>query len=279
MAAVKEWRCGRFVFPLNRPLLMGVVNATPDSFSDGGRFCGADAAVARGLKLCEDGADIIDVGGESTRPGAAETDIETEKKRALPVIEELAKRGAAVSADTRKPEMMRAALDCGASVLNDICGFCAPEALSVAAKSDCGLVAMHMQGAPQTMQTAPQYIDVAAEVGAFLRRRTEALAAAGADAARICVDPGIGFGKTAAHNLELLRRLPELAGGFPVLVGVSRKSLIAALCRDAPAPPERDVASATAAALLAARGANVLRVHNVAATRDALAVYAALMDC
>lgn len=257
---------------------MGIVNATPDSFSDGGRHGGAADAVAHGLKLWQEGADIIDVGGESTRPGAAAVDAETEKRRALPVIEELAKRGAAVSADTMKAEVMAAAVQCGASILNDVCGFRAAETRAVAAAADCGAVVMHMQGAPQTMQKSPHYKNAPTEVGEFLHARVRELTAAGVGAERICLDPGIGFGKTAAHNWELLRNLPEIGGGYPVLVGVSRKSLLGEICRNAKTPEGRDVAGAALAALLAGRGAHVLRVHNVAAARDALAVAAALDD-
>lgn len=255
---------------------MGIVNATPDSFSDGGAHFGADAAAARGLKLCEDGADIIDVGGESTRPGAAPVSAKEEMRRVLPVVETLAKQGAAVSADTMKPEVMKAALQCGAVILNDVCGFRAPEARAAAANSDCGAVVMHMQGAPQTMQNAPQYKNAPAEVGEFLQQQARLLAEAGVEKERVCLDPGIGFGKTAAHNWELLRALPEIGGEYPVLAGVSRKSLFAEICRAVGNPAERDCVSAVAAALLAGRGAHVLRVHNVSAARDALAVAAAL---
>lgn len=276
-SAARQWRCGSFAFGLDRPLLMGVVNVTPDSFSDGGAFMDPEDAAAHGMKLLEDGADMLDIGGESTRPGAAAVNAEDEKRRILPVIERLAQRGAAVSADTMKPDVMAAALSAGACILNDVGGFRSAEARAVAAASDCGAVIMHMQGAPQTMQEDPRYEDAAAEVGAFLKSHASELVAAGVAADRICVDPGIGFGKTAAHNLQILRSLPGMGGEFPVLAGVSRKSLWKTVC-GRNEPQDRDAASAAAAAILARRGAAILRVHNVTATRDAIAAINALLD-
>lgn len=273
--AGKQWQCGRFVFDCRQPLIMGIVNTTPDSFSDGGRFANAETALAHGLSLLAAGADIVDVGGESTRPGASLVDAESEKRRILPIIEKLAAQGAAVSADTMKPAVMDAAMQCGAAILNDVSGFSTAASVAVAAAHQCGVVIMHMQGAPQTMQQSPHYADVAGEVGAFLQRRAQYLIDAGVAAARICLDPGIGFGKTVEHNLQLLRCLPQVGGAYPVLVGVSRKSFLGAIGGGAQ-PLLRDVGSAVAAAILSQQGATVLRVHNVAATREALAVVRAL---
>lgn len=284
-----KWQCGGRTFDCDgRTLLMGVVNATPDSFSDGGKYFSADAAIGRGLELLKDGADIIDVGGESTRPGALPVEEEEEKRRVLPVIEGLAAAGACVSADTMKPGVMRAALEHGAAIINDVNGFRAPGAIeavntvTVTAKTDggeggekCGLVIMHMRGSPAQMQRAPRYDDVVGEVGKFLRERLAALVEAGVAAARVCVDPGIGFGKTAEHNKALLANLPSFAFGCPVLIGLSRKSFFAAVSST---PAERDAAGAAAAALLVGRGAHVVRVHNVQATRQALAAQELLAE-
>ena len=249
---------------------MGILNVTPDSFSDGGCYADTQAAVRGGIALLEAGADVIDIGGESTRPGAQPVTVEEEKRRVLPVIEQLAKRGAILSADTMKPALMRAALSCGASIINDVSGFSAPHAVAAVVDSDCGLVVMHKQGRPATMQEAPQYEEVVAEVDAFLRARTDSLIAAGVSADRLCVDVGIGFGKTLAHNQQLLRALPVFTRCYPLLVGVSRKSLFSAVTTASPA--QRDFVSAVAAALLVARGAEIVRVHNVAMTKQALSV-------
>ena len=272
-----RWRCGRFVFDCARPLVMGIINVTPDSFSDGGRFLSLDMAVAHGLALLEAGADMLDVGGESTRPGAAEVTTEDEKQRILPVIESLAAAGAAVSADTQKPAVMRAALQSGAVIINDVGGFRDGDALAAVAESDCGAVIMHMQGTPRNMQNAPHYGDVVGEVAAYLQNRAAQLQTVGVHKSRICLDPGIGFGKTPVHNTALLRALPQIAGGYPLLVGVSRKSWFAAICGEAANENANDSRSAVAAAILSRRGANVLRVHDVATTRDAIALSAALL--
>ncbi len=275
---ITTWQCGQFAFELSRPLIMGIVNITPDSFSDGGKYNNTKNAIAHGLALAEAGADIIDVGGESTRPAAAAVSEEDEKQRILPVIEALAAQNIAVSADTMKPAVMSAALQGGASILNDVCGFRHAESVAVAAANDCGVVIMHMQGTPQTMQESPQYTDVVSEVAAFLRNQAQTLQESSVAAGRICVDPGIGFGKTAEHNLQLLRNLPQLqmaCGDYPLLIGLSRKSFFTAICGQKEAA-ERDLAGAAASALLATRGgANIFRVHDVAGTRDALAVVAA----
>lgn len=274
------WRCGRFELSLERPLVMAILNVTPDSFSDGGRFFGrglpeTDAAVEAGLLAAEDGADIIDVGGESTRPGAAPVSVGEELARVLPVVEALAQGEVPVSIDTRHAEVARACLEAGAAVVNDVSGFRDPEMERVAAASDCGLVVMHMLGEPATMQEAPAYGDVLAEVARYLRARAEALEDAGVAPERIAIDPGIGFGKTVEHNLALLHRLPELAAlGYPVLVGVSRKRFIGAVLGGE--PRERLEGSLAAAVYALAKGASVVRAHDVAATVKAVRMVAAI---
>jgi len=257
--------------------IMGILNVTPDSFSDGGRYLDAAAAIEHGLELAAEGAEIIDVGGESTRPGSSGVSLELELERVVPVIEGLvaAGLGAAISIDTSKLEVARAALDAGASFVNDVTAFRAAPAIAelVAARgAECCLV--HMQGEPATMQKAPHYGDVVAEVASFLRERVEFALAAGIARERILVDPGIGFGKTVAHNLELLDRLDELVAlGQPVLIGTSRKSFLGALGGGR----ERDRLAGTIATNVIAllRGASVFRVHDVAAVRDGLEVAAA----
>lgn len=254
---------------------MGVVNITPDSFSDGGQFLSADAAIAQGRRLAEEGAAILDLGAESTRPGAQPVSEDEELTRLMPVLEALRGLDIPVSIDTRRARVMRAVLVAGASMINDIEALAGPGSLEAVAASDCGVCLMHKQGDPATMQVAPHYDDVVAEVGAFLAARVAAAEAVGIARRRIVVDPGFGFGKTAAHNLELLRNLPKLAAaGVPVLAGLSRKSTLGALT-GRPAG-ERMAASVAAALLAAQRGATILRVHDVAATRDALAVWRAV---
>jgi dihydropteroate synthase len=267
-------QCGRFRLSLERPLIMGVVNVTPDSFSDGGRYLDGAAAVAQARRLLAEGADLLDIGGESTRPGAVPVSLEEERRRVLPVLEALAGDGAAVSVDTQKPELMREAIACGAAMINDVNGFEAPGAIEAVSESETGICIMHKQGTPKTMQSQPVYDDVVAEVGAYLRSRALAAEAAGVARQRIVTDPGFGFGKTLQHNLALLSRFDELvASGWPVLAGMSRKSMIGALTgREV---GERLAGSLAAALLAAGRGAAVLRVHDVAATRDALSVWAA----
>lgn len=270
---IRALRCGRFVLDLSRPQIMGIVNATPDSFYDGGRHASADAAIAHARRLVADGADLLDVGGESTRPGAAPVPEDEEIARIAPVIEAMRDCGRPISVDTRHPGVMRAALALGADMINDVAGFGAPGAVEAVAGGDAGLCVMHMLGEPGTMQDAPDYRNVVAEVAAFLDDRVRVLLRAGVDPARVVIDPGIGFGKTHADNLRLMRALPRLAAtGYPVLIGVSRKSLIGRLTgRDA----DGRLAGSIAAALAAARaGASIIRVHDVAQTRDALAVWA-----
>lgn len=269
--------------PLPRVRLMGIVNVTPDSFSDGGRFLAPERAVEHGLALVAAGADLLDVGGESSRPGAVELEPGAELARVLPVLEGLrARTNVPLSVDTRHAEVARAALDAGASIVNDIsAGLHDERMLALVAERGAGFVAMHMQGTPADMQRAPRYADVLAEVREFLAARCAAARAAGVRPEGLWIDPGIGFGKTLEHNLELLARLGEFAGlGQPLLVGVSRKSFVAALeeqaARARSTPLER-LGGTLAAELLAARaGASVLRTHDVAALRQALLVDAAL---
>ncbi|HUP97111.1 MAG TPA: dihydropteroate synthase [Usitatibacter sp.] len=255
--------------------MLGIVNVTPNSFSDGGRFLDSASAIDHGLRLREEGADIVDVGGESTRPGAEAVALEEELRRVIPVVEALSREGVAVSVDTMKPEVMRAAIDAGCVVVNDVNAFRAPGAIEAVAGAEVNLVVMHMQGTPETMQREPHYDDVAAEVGGYLRERARALEAAGVDSERIALDPGFGFGKTLAHNVALFRALPVLVGmGYAVLVGVSRKRLIGDLTGR---PLTERTAGSVAAALLAAQnGARLLRVHDVKETVDAIRVWAAL---
>jgi len=250
---------------------MGVVNVTPDSFSDGGRFEDAEAAIAHAHSLIDDGAHILDVGGESSRPGAAPVSVEEELRRVLPVVRQL--RDVPVSVDTRRPEVMRAALDFGASMINDIEALSAPGALEAVARSDCAVCLMHKQGEPATMQRDPHYDDVVAEVKSYLDERVKAAKAAGIGADRIVVDPGFGFGKTVEHNLELLRRLKEFSSS-PVLAGLSRKSSLAKITGRAVGDR---LAGSLAMALLALQGgAKILRVHDVKETRDVIAVWEAV---
>jgi dihydropteroate synthase len=259
-----------------RGALLGVVNITPDSFSDGGRFADPQAAIAQGRRLAAEGAAIVDVGGESTRPGAESVPLATELARVLPVLEALVADGIAVSIDTSKAEVARRALAAGAVLVNDVTALRAdPGMAAVVAEAGADLCLMHMLGEPRTMQDDPRYEDVVGEVEAFLAERAEAAVAAGVARERIALDPGIGFGKTLEHNLALLRALPRLAALGPLLLGVSRKRFLGALTgRDVAADR---VAASTAAALWCYRGgAHLLRVHDVRATADALAVERAL---
>jgi len=272
---VRRLRAGRFSLALERPLIMGIVNVTPDSFSDGGQWLDPERAAAHARGLIEEGADILDIGGESTRPGAAPVAQSEELKRVLPVLEALAGVAVPLSVDTWKPAVMREALARGASMINDINALQAPGALEAVRESDCAVCLMHKQGDPQTMQLAPHYDDVLADVGAFLDSRVCACVQAGIARERLVIDPGFGFGKTRAHNLALLKGLCSLAGaGVPLLVGLSRKSVLGKITGR---QVEGRVAASVAAALLAVqRGAAIVRVHDVAATRDALQVLEAI---
>ncbi|MBX3623705.1 MAG: dihydropteroate synthase [Rhizobacter sp.] len=266
------WQTTRFRIDLSRPKVMGIVNITPDSFSDGGRHGTAQAAIAHCEQLLKDGADLLDLGAESSRPGADALPLEEEQARLLPVLREAVKLGVPVSVDTYKPETMRAALELGADIVNDIYALRWPGAVeAVAAHPTCGVCLMHMQGEPASMQQRPIYGDVLEEVSRFLRDRAAALQQAGVQHDRVTLDPGIGFGKTVEHNVALLARQRELLQlGYPLLLGWSRKSSLGALTGR---PVEQRQAASIAAALAAAQhGAKVLRVHDVAATVDALKV-------
>jgi len=252
---------------------MGIVNITPDSFSDGGRYFGTQAAIAHAGRLVEEGADILDIGGESTRPGARPVTAQEELDRVMPVLAGARALGVPVSVDTMKPEVMRAAVAAGAAMINDVHGFRAPGAWAAVRDGACALCVMHMRGEPRTMQDAPVYGDVVAEVEAFLAERIAAAEAAGIDRQRLYIDPGFGFGKTLEHNLALMRALPRLAKLAPVLVGVSRKRMIGALTgRDL---PDRLAGSLAAALRAAQNGAAIVRVHDVKETVDALKVWQA----
>jgi len=269
--------CNGRILRLDRPRVMGIVNVTPDSFSDGGAHFDAEAAIAHGLKLAEEGADILDVGGESTRPGAQEIAVEEELRRVIPVIERLAKHTAlSISIDTSKPEVMRAAIEAGAGMVNDVYGLRREGALDAAAALGVPVVLMHMLGEPRSMQDAPEYDDVVGEVHRFLAERIFAAEMAGIAKKHILIDPGFGFGKTTAHNLQLLaqlRRFTEL--GVPVLAGLSRKRSIGELTGRND-PRERAAGSVAAHLIAAQNGAMLLRVHDVAATVDALKVWNAV---
>ena len=269
--------CGRYVLSLDAPLVMGIVNLTPDSFSGDGLAADRERALAQAWRQIEAGADIIDLGAESSRPGAVPAALAEELERLLPVLRGLEGCGVPISVDTYKPEVMRAAIASGAAMINDIFALRQPGAVEAVAGSDCAVCLMHMQGEPLTMQKSPDYDDVLGEVRGFLDERLRLAEAAGIARDRLVIDPGFGFGKTLAHNLELLRRLDELAAnGVPVLAGLSRKSMLGSLTGR---PVDQRLAASVSAALLAAqRGASILRVHDVAATRDALALWQAVIQ-
>jgi dihydropteroate synthase len=270
-------QCGRYRLTIDgddfRPLVMGILNVTPDSFSDGGRFNSLELAISQAEQMIADGVDLIDIGGESTRPGAPPVSPEEELDRVMPVIYALRDCGKPLSVDTRRALVMREALAAGADMINDVEGFRDPASLAAVSDSDCAICIMHMQGQPQSMQQSPYYDDVFAEVRDFLRARAEAAVNAGIARERICIDPGYGFGKTADHNLTLLARQDALqtAVGLPLLSGLSRKSTIGQLTGR---PVEQRMAGSIGAALVAAeRGARLIRVHDVAETVDALKVW------
>ena len=269
--------CGKYQLDLSSPCIMGIVNVTPDSFSDGGRYDTVEKAVAHGLELVSEGAGILDIGGESTRPGAAPVSLEDELERVLPVIEQLSRTaGVPLSIDTYKPEVMRAAIAAGADIVNDVRALQEPGALEIVAASDAGVCLMHMQGRPQTMQIDPQYEDVVHEVNAFLAQRLAVAEAAGIVRERVVLDPGFGFGKKTEHNLQLLRQLDTtLALGRPLLIGLSRKSVLGQITGG-----DVDVrlhASLAASVISVMKGARIVRVHDVKATADALKVAAAIL--
>ena len=274
------FQCGRYRFDwavLNgRPLVMGILNVTPDSFSDGGKYRALPAALEHAGRMIEAGADIIDIGAESTRPGSEPVSPEEELDRVVPVVEALKDCGRPLSVDTYKPEVMTAVLAAGADMINDVAGFRSEAAVRAVADSDCGLCVMHMQGLPQTMQAAPAYQDVTGEVIAFLAKQAVSLAEAGVSRERICVDPGFGFGKTVEHNLTLLKNIGRIRQSLqlPVLAGLSRKSVIAAITKREVS--QRLAGNLGAAISAVAHGAAIVRVHEVAETVDALKVWQAM---
>lgn len=273
--AAPVWQCGRYSLSFDLPAIMAIINVTPDSFSGDGLAGSVTHALKQAEHALENGAHILDVGGESSRPGAESVSIEEEMARVIPVVEALARLHVPVSVDTVKPEVMRAAIAAGAAIINDINALRAPGAVSVVAQSDAGVCLMHMQGEPRSMQQAPDYSDVVGDVEHFLLERLAVLASAGVAPSRVALDPGFGFGKLLEHNLSLFRNIPRLnTHGSPILVGVSRKSMLGAVTGRPVG--ERMPASIVSAVLAARRGAAILRVHDVAATRDALAMWAAI---
>jgi len=272
-----RWRCGSFELSLETPCVMGILNVTPDSFSDGGAHDDPAAALAHGLRLIAEGAHILDVGGESTRPGSDAVPEAAELSRVRPIVMRFASDGTVpVSVDTRHASVAEACVAAGASIINDVSGFRDPAMVEVAAGCEAGLVVMHMLGEPKTMQAEPRYEDVVNEVTGYLIAQATVLEAAGVSRDRIALDPGIGFGKTVEHNVALLQGLPQLASfGYPVLVGVSRKRFIGELT-GVPEPVDRVPGSVAAACYAAEHGAHILRVHDVAETLQALKVVAAL---
>ena len=279
------WKTTRYQVDLSRPQVMGIVNVTPDSFSDGGRLADDTAALRHCEQLLKDGAHLLDIGGESTRPGSPAVPLDEELARLLPVLREAVKLGVPISVDTYKPEVMAAALDLGVDIVNDIWALRRAGALDVVRNHPaCGVCLMHMHGDPQTMQVAPMEGDAVPQVLLFLEQSAQSLQAQGVHKSRIVLDPGIGFGKTVAQNFALLARQAELlVAGFPLLIGWSRKSSIGkALQADAPEPPppgERLVGSVAAALMAAERGASILRVHDVRETVQALQVLAQVRAC
>jgi len=268
-------QCGRHVLELGRPVVMGILNVTPDSFSDGGRFFELPQALVQAERMAEEGAAIIDVGGESTRPGAAPVTPDEELRRVIPVVERLAETLAVpVSVDTRTPEVMRESIAAGASMINDVSALRAPGAIEAVAGSQAAVCLMHMQGEPRTMQNEPRYGNVLGEVREFLRERVEECVGAGIARSRLVIDPGFGFGKTLEHNLELLRGLPQIASdGVPVLAGLSRKRMIATLTdRD---EGDRLAGSVALAVIAAMRGVRIVRAHDVRETVEALRIVVA----
>jgi dihydropteroate synthase len=279
-AVAQPLHCGRFTLSFERPLIMGILNVTPDSFSDGGRFVARDAALAQAADMIRDGADIIDIGGESTRPGEPPVPLDEELERVIPVIDALRAAGVALSIDTYKPAVMRAALNAGADMVNDIWGLRREGALDAVKDSTCGVCVMHMLGEPQTMQIhEPVYRDVVTEVREFFEERVRTLTSEGIAVERICLDPGFGFGKSVIdHNYALLAHFAETRPSnlrVPLLAGMSRKSMLGAVTGRTQ-PAERVAASVAAAVCAAQRGAAIVRVHDVAATSDALKVWQAV---
>lgn len=269
------WQCGEFHLSLEAPLIMAIVNVTPDSFSGDGFGRAKDSAMTRAEKVLHEGAAIIDIGGESSRPGADAVSVQEELDRVLPVVEGLRDCGVPLSVDTVKPEVMREAIACGASIINDITALNAPAAVDVVRQTTAGVCLMHMQGQPGTMQQKPAYTNVAEEVADYLLQRAAALELVGVSSSRIALDPGFGFGKSLQHNCELFRSMPlQGCAGYPLLVGVSRKTMLGEL--SGLPVSERALPSVVAAVLAVQHGAHIVRVHDVAATRAGLAVWAGL---
>lgn len=273
----KFWRCRNRSIDLSSPKIMGIVNVTPDSFSDGGKYYSSEQAIEHGLRLAEEGAEILDIGGESTRPDAEEVSVHSELERVIPVIEALSARGLVVSVDTSKPEVMTAAAQAGAQIINDVYALRRGGALEAAVKSGCGVCLMHMQGEPRTMQKNPVYTDLMSEVKSFLAERAKALIDLGVPAGKIVLDPGFGFGKTVSQNFELLAKIEDfLSLGYPLLYGMSRKSSLGAVTGVTRAE-ERLISSVTAHLLAVERGASIVRVHDVKQMKEALTIYNAMI--
>lgn len=273
----KFWKCRDVVIDLSAPKIMGVVNVTPDSFSDGGKYYSSSQAIEHGFQLAEDGADILDIGGESTRPGAEEVSVRSELERVIPVIEALCAAGLVLSVDTNKPEVMAAAAEAGAQIINDVYALRRNGALEAAVKSGCGVCLMHMQGEPRTMQKNPVYGDVVSEVKSFLVERAQVLTAQGVSDDKIVLDPGFGFGKTVSQNFELLAKTGDfLSLGYPLLYGMSRKSSLGVVTGVAHAE-ERVISSVAAHLLAVERGASIVRVHDVKQMKEALMIYNAMI--
>jgi len=271
-----QFNCGKYQLNLNRPHVMGIVNVTPDSFSDGGKYTSIDLAVAHGLKLIAEGADILDIGGESTRPGAAPVSLDEELRRVIPVIEALsAVSTVPLSIDTYKPEVMRQSIAAGIDIVNDVRALQEDHAVEIVANSNVGVCLMHMQGMPQTMQVAPSYQDVVAEVKQFLIERMQVVMSAGIAQERIVLDPGFGFGKTTEHNIALIQHLGEIGELGPLLVGLSRKAVLGKIAGGD--EQQRLHAGLAASVISAMKGAKIVRVHDVKATVDALKVVTAVL--
>ena len=276
--AADKWLCGRFEFDLKRPILMGIVNVTPDSFSDAGQHAQTDRAIAHARELVQEGADILDIGGESTRPGAMPVSIQEELARIMPVIQAMLHSGVAISVDTCKPEVMQAVLDKGVDIINDVRGMRDVAAQRIVARhGHCGICVMHMQGEPRTMQREPRYDNVVNDVRAQLVQQAQTLEKQGIQSARICLDPGIGFGKTVEQNYQLLANLEVLvSSGYPIALGVSRKSMLGAITGRA---VDQRLPGSLAAALAGVMlGARILRVHDVRETHDAWVVWQTILD-
>ena len=271
----KFWKCRDVVIDLSAPKIMGVVNVTPDSFSDGGKYYSSSQAIEHGIQLAEDGADILDIGGESTRPGAEEVSVHSELERVIPVIEALSAAGLVISVDTNKPEVMTAAAEAGAQIINDV--YALRRNGEAAVKSGCGVCLMHMQGEPRTMQKNPVYADLVSEVKSFLVERAQVLTAQGVSDDKIVLDPGFGFGKTVSQNFEILAKTGDfLSLGYPLLYGMSRKSSLGVVTGVAHAE-ERVISSVTAHLLAVERGASIVRVHDVKQMKEALMIYNAMI--